>query len=103
MDGDAVMVGVAALGGSLALLPEGVGLDEPRALLVVGKPGAQGCPDGGVARRGTPSRGGTPVERTIEALEEVVGEADTDEPRIVRCSVGHACSRMSDKTLPSVV
>src|SRR2546425_12385788 len=63
MDGNAVVVGVEALVGGLKLSPEGVGLDESGTLLLVVKPGAQGLADGGVARRGAPSRGGTPVER----------------------------------------
>jgi len=103
MDGNAVVVGVEALVGGLELLPEGVGLDEPCALLVVVEPGTQGLSDGGVARRVAPSRGGTPVERTIEALDEVVGEADTDDPRSVRCSFGQACPLISFKTLHDVV
>ena len=73
MGGNAVVVGVEAMVGGLKLAPEGVGLDESGTLLLVVKPGAQGLADGGVARRVAPSRGGTPVEITIEALDEVVG------------------------------
>jgi hypothetical protein len=73
MDGNAVGVEVEAMGGGLKLSPEGVGLDESGTLLLVVKPGAQGLADGGVACRVALARGGTPVEITIEALEEVVG------------------------------
>jgi len=73
MDGNAVVVGVEALVGGLKLSPEGMRLDESGTLLLVIKPGAQGLADGGVARRVAPSSGGTPVEITIEALDEVVG------------------------------
>jgi len=97
MDGHAVVVGLEALVGRLELPPEGVGLDESRALLVVVEPDAHGVADGGVACRWALSRGGTPVQITIEALEEVGGEADTDDPRIVRFSVGHTCSSTSFK------
>jgi len=89
MDGDAVVVGVEALVGGLELLPEGVGLDEPCALLVVVEPGTQGLPDGGVARRWALPSGGTPVEHALEALEEVVRQADTDDPRMVLGVLGH--------------
>jgi hypothetical protein len=82
-DGDAIVVGGKALIGSLELLPEAMGLDEPRALLVVVKPGTQGFPDRGVARRGALPRGGLPIEHAIEALEEVGRQADTDDPRLV--------------------
>ena len=92
-----------ALIGGLQLAPEGVGLDKAGTLLVVVQPGAQGLADGGVARRVTPSRGGTPVEITIEALDEVVGEADTDDPRVARCSVGHVCALHASKTLQNVI
>ena len=77
------MVGGKALIGGLQLLPEEVGLDEPRALLMVVEPGTQGFPDGGVARRGALPHGGTPIEQAIEALEEVGRQADTDDPRLV--------------------
>ncbi len=83
MDGDAIVVGGKALIGSLELVPEAMGLDEPRALLVVVKPGTQGFPDRGVARRGALPRGGLPIEHAIEALEEVGRQADTDDPRLV--------------------
>ena len=42
MDGDAIVVRGQTLIGSLELLPEAMGLDEPCALLVVIKPGTQG-------------------------------------------------------------
>jgi hypothetical protein len=102
-DGNTVVVGVEALVGGLKLSPEGVGLDESGALLLVVKPGAQGLADGSVARRVTPSRGGTPVEIAIEALDEVVGEADPDDPRIVWFSFGPAFPLISFKTLQNVV
>jgi hypothetical protein len=73
MDGNAVVVGVQAMVGGLKLSPEGVGLDESSTLLLVVKPSAQGLADGSVARRGAPSSDGTPVEITIEALDEVIG------------------------------
>ena len=83
MDGDAVGGRGKALIGSLELLPEAMGLDEPCALLVVIKPGTQGLPDRGVARRGALPRGGLPIEHAIKALEEVGRQADTDDPRLV--------------------
>ena len=55
MDGDAAVVRGKALIGSLELVPEAMGLDEPCALLVVIKPGTQGFPNRGVARRARPS------------------------------------------------
>jgi hypothetical protein len=89
MDGDAIVVGGKALIGSLELVPEAMGLDEPRALLVVVKPGTQGFPDRGVARRGALPRGGLPIEHAIEALEEVGRQADTDDPPLVLGVFGH--------------
>ena len=73
MDRDAIVVSGQALIGSLELLPEAMGLDEPCALLVVIKPGTQGCPDRGVAGCGALPRRGLPIEHAIEALEEVGG------------------------------
>jgi len=73
MDGDAVVVVADARRGCLELPPQGWRLSEPRALLLVVEPCAQGRTYSGVARRGEPSRGYTPVEIAIEALEEVVG------------------------------
>src|SRR5262249_17262956 len=75
--------------GSLELLPEAMGLDEPCALLVVIKPGTQGFPDRGVARCGALPRRGLPIEHAIEALEEVGRQADTDDPRLVLGAFGH--------------
>jgi len=79
-DGDPIVAGTEAVRGGLELPSEGVGLDEPRALLVVVEPGAQGLAYGGVARGWHASMGSTPVQIAIEALEEVVGEANTDHP-----------------------
>jgi hypothetical protein len=92
MDGDAIVVRGQALIGSLELLVEAVGLDEPGALLVVIKPGTQGLPDRGVARCGALPRRGLPVEDTIEALEEVGRQADTDDPRLVLGMLRHGFS-----------
>jgi hypothetical protein len=89
MDGDAVVVRGKALLGSLELVPEAMGLDEPCALLVVIKPGTQGFPDRGVARRGALPRGGLPIEHAIKALEEVGRQADTDDPRLVLAMFRH--------------
>src|SRR5712691_7595335 len=89
MDGNPIGAGIEAVIGGLELPSEGVGFDEPRALLLVVEPGAQCLAYGGVARRCAPSRGGTPVEIAIQALEEVVGQADTDDPRIVLYFFGH--------------
>ena len=89
MDGDPVMVGGEALIGGLELVPEAMGLDEPRALLVLVEPGMQGLPDSGVARHGALPRGGTPIEHAIEAMEEVGRQADTDDPRLVLDVFGH--------------
>jgi hypothetical protein len=89
MDGDALVVRGKALIGSLELLPEAMGLDEPGALLVIIKPGAQGFPDRGVARCGALPRSGPPIEHAIEALEEVGRQADTDDPRLVLGMCGH--------------
>jgi hypothetical protein len=89
MDGDAIVVRGKALIGSLELLPEAMGLDEPCALLVVIKPGTQGFPDRGVARGGALPRSGLPIEHAIEALEEIGRQADTDDPRLVLGVVGH--------------
>jgi len=89
MDGDAIVVGGKALIGSLELVPEAMGLDEPRTLLVVVKPGTQGFPDRGVARRGALPRGSLPIEHAIEALEEVGRQADTDDPSLVLGVFGH--------------
>jgi hypothetical protein len=71
-DGDTVVVADAVVGG-LKLLPESVGLEESRELLLMVEPCAQGLSYGGVARGLKASRGGTPVQRAIEALEEGVG------------------------------
>ena len=49
-------------------------------LLLLIEPGAQGLAYGGVARGWHASMGSTPVQIAIEALEEVVGEANTDHP-----------------------
>ena|SRR5688572_29128216 len=89
MDGDTGLVGVEATVGGLELLLEGVGRDEPCALLVVVEPGAQGLADGGVTRRGAPSSGRAPVEHAIKALEQVLRQADTDNPRRVLGGSGH--------------
>ena len=80
MDGDAVLGGADAVVGGLELPPEGVGLEESRELLLLVEPGAQGLAYGGVARGWHASMGSAPVQIAIEALEEVVGEADTDDP-----------------------
>jgi hypothetical protein len=89
MDGDAIVVRGQALRGSLELLPEAMGLDEPGALLVVIKPGTQGFPARGVARGGALSCRGLPSEHALEALEEVGRQADTDDPRLVLGVLGH--------------
>jgi len=89
MDRDAIVVHGQALIGSLELLPEALGLDEPCALLVVIKPGTQGFPDRGVTRCGALPRRGLPIEHAIEALEEVGRQADTDDPRLVLGRLGH--------------
>jgi len=78
--GDAVVVVADAVVGGLKLPPEHVGLEESRELLVLVEPGAQGFAAGGVARGWHASMGSTPVQRAIEALEKVVGEATTDHP-----------------------
>jgi hypothetical protein len=92
MDEDAIVVRGQALVGSLELLPEALGLDEPCALLVVIKPGTQGFPDRGVARGGALSRRGLPSEHAIQALEEVGRQADTDDPRLVLGMLRHGFS-----------
>jgi hypothetical protein len=79
-DGDTVVVVAEAVVSGLKLPPERVGLEESRALLLLIEPGAQGLTYGGVARGGHASMGSTPVQRAIEALEDVVGEANTDHP-----------------------
>src|SRR5918992_816273 len=89
MDGDAIVVRGKALIGSLELLPEALGLDEPCALLVVIKSGTQGFPDRGVARGGVLPRRGLPIEHAIKALEEVGKQADTDDPRLILGVFGH--------------
>ena len=89
MDGDAIVVRGQALIGSLELLPEALGLDEPGALLVGIKPGTQGFPDRGVARGGVLPRRGLPIEHAIKALEEVGRQADTDDPRLILGVFGH--------------
>jgi hypothetical protein len=93
MEGDAIVVRGKALRGSLALLPEAMGLDAPCALLVVIKPGTQGFPDRGVTRRGALPRGGLPIEHASEALEEVGRQADTDDPRLVLDMFRHGFPR----------
>src|SRR4029450_10533644 len=98
MDGDTIVVRGKALIGSLELLPEAMGLDEPCALLVVIKPGTQGFPDRGVARGGALPRRGLPIEHAIEALEEVGRQADTDDPRLVLGVFGHGCPSCSKNT-----
>jgi hypothetical protein len=97
MDGDASVVGGKALIGSLELLPEALGLDEPCALLVVIKPGTQGFPDRGVTRGGALPGCGLPIEHTIEALEEVGRQADTDDPRLVLGMLRHGFSLVLKK------
>jgi hypothetical protein len=79
-DGDAVVVVTEAVVGGLKLPPERVGLEESRELLLLVEPCAQGLAYGGVARGLQASMGSTPVEIAIEALEKVVGEANTDHP-----------------------
>jgi hypothetical protein len=79
-DGDAVVVVADAVVGGLQLPPERVGLEESRALLLLVEPCAQGPSYDGVARGWQASMGSTPVQRAIEALEEVVGEAHTAPP-----------------------
>ena len=80
VDGDAVVVVADAVVGGLKLPPEHVGLEESRELLLLVEPGAQGLSYGGVARGWHASMGSTPVQVAIEALEKVVGEANTDHP-----------------------
>ena len=98
MDRDAIVVRGKALRGSLELLPEAMGLDEPCALLVVIKPGTQGFPDRGVARGGALPRRGLPIEHAIEALEEVGRQADTDDPRLILGGFGHGYPSVSKNT-----
>jgi hypothetical protein len=74
-----VVVADAVVSG-LKLLPERVGLEESRELLLLIEPGTQGLSDGSVARGWHASIGSTPVQIAIEALEEVVGEVNTDHP-----------------------
>src|SRR4029450_6009580 len=69
MDGDTIVVRGKALIGSLELLPEAMGLDEPCALLVVIKPGTQGFPDRGVTRGGALPRRARPIGHELQALE----------------------------------
>ena len=95
--GDAIVVRGKALIGSLALLPEAMGLDEPCALLVVIKAGTQGFPDRGVARGGAVPRRGLPIEHAIQALEEVGRQADTDDPRLVLGMLRHGFSLVLKK------
>jgi hypothetical protein len=97
MDGDTVVVVAEAVVGGLKLLPEGVGRDEPRTLLVVVEPGVQGLADGRVAGGWAPSGSGTPVEQAIEALEEGIGQADTDDPRSVLGFCRHRYPSFSSK------
>ena len=80
VDGDAVVVVADAVVGGLKLPPEHVGLEESRELLLLVEPGAQGLSYGGVACGLQAPMGGAPVQIAIEALEEVVGQADTDDP-----------------------
>jgi hypothetical protein len=75
--------------GRLELLPEGMGLNEPRALLMVVEPDTQGLAESGVARRGTSARGGVPVQQAIEALQEIIGQANTDDLRSILGFVEH--------------
>ena len=97
MDGDAIEVRGKALIGSLELLPEAMGLNEPCALLVLIKPGTQGFPDRGVARCGALPRSSLPIEHAIEALEEVGRQADTDDPRLALGVFGHGCPLLLKK------
>ena len=78
--GTAVVVVADAVVGGLKLPPEHVGLEESRELLLLVEPGAQGLSYGGVACGWHASMGSTPVQVAIEALEKVVGEANTDHP-----------------------
>jgi len=80
MDGDAVSGGADTIGSRLELSPQGLGLEEACELLLLVEPGAQGLAHGGVARGWKALMGGAPVQRAIEALDEVVGQADTDDP-----------------------
>jgi hypothetical protein len=80
IDGDAVLGVADAVVGGLKLPPEHVGLEEARELLLLVEPGAQGLSYGGVARGWPVSLGSPPVQIAIEALEQVVGEANTDHP-----------------------
>ena len=98
MDRDAIVVSGQALIGSLELLPEAMGLDEPCALLVVIKPGTQSFPDRGVAGCGAVPRRGLPIEHAIEALEEVGRQADTDDPRLILGGFGHGYPSVSKNT-----
>ena len=80
MDGDAVLGVADTVVGGLELSPKGLGLEETCELLLLVEPGAQGLAHGGVARGWKASMGGAPVQRAIEALYEVIGQADTDDP-----------------------
>jgi hypothetical protein len=79
MDRDPVRGRTQAVVGGLELLPEGMRLQEPRELLLLVEPAAQGFAHGRVARGWTASMGSLPVSQAIEALEKVVREADTDD------------------------
>jgi hypothetical protein len=94
---DAVMVGAEALGGGLELPPQGLGVSEPGVLLWVVEPYAQGLTYGRIARRGHPSRGCPPVKRAIEALDELVGQADTDETRMALFCCWHGSPLLPEK------
>jgi hypothetical protein len=97
MDGDPIVVRSKALIGSLELLPEALGLDAPSALLVVIQPGTPGFPDRSITRCGALPRRGLPIEHTIEALEEVGRQADTDNPCLVLGVCGHGCPLLVTK------
>ena len=98
MERDAIVVSGQALIGSLELLPEAMGRDEPCALRVVIKPGPQGFPDRGVAGCGALPRRGLPIEHAIEALEEGGRQADTDDPRLILGGCGHGYPSVSKNT-----
>ena len=84
MDGAPIRGRPPAGGGSSELLPQALWLQEPSPLLVLVEPIAEGLAQGCVARGGAAAMGRVPSSEAVQTLDKGSGQADTDDPRILR-------------------
>jgi hypothetical protein len=73
MDGDPIRGRPLAVIGSPELLPEALRGQEPRQLLVLVEPSAEGLAQGCVARDGMAAMGRVPISQAVQTLDEGSG------------------------------